>query len=266
MRPSLFAPCVLLALAGCSRKTDDTAALVGQVKQRLAERDAKLSGYHIAGTVKDEGQDGVPFTFEYRAPQRMRGTLGTPVTRVFSWDGTHLFEQLDGDKRFTTFKSELPPAKLAGFLTETFGVFTPEGFRAPLLSRGATLRRVKHPRAQEAVELTATLGGEAEGVALVYVLRWPGLDFLDKRSRAPDGTEAEVRMEEEHCDTALALCVPKRLTRWLGGQKVGETVLGRVELNSPPPNDAFTLVPPEGYDVKTRTLVEAPTENPPTGG
>ncbi|NTX03005.1 hypothetical protein HUA74_08490 [Myxococcus sp. CA051A] len=266
MRLRLFVPCVLLALAGCPRKTDDTAALAAQVKQRLAERDTKLGGYHIAGTVKDEGQDEVPFSFDYRAPQRMRGTLGTPATRIFSWDGTHLFEQLDGEKRFTTFKSELPPAKLAGFLTETFGVFTPEGFRAPLVSHGATLRRVKHPRAPEAVELAVTLGGEAQGLELVYVLRWPGLDFLDKRSRAPDGTQAEVRMEEEHCDAALALCVPRRLTRWLGGRKVGETVLSRVELNSPPPNDTFTLTAPEGYDVKTRTLVEATPENPPTGG
>ncbi|WP_338863350.1 hypothetical protein [Myxococcus stipitatus] len=262
----LLVPCVLLTLAGCTRKPDDTAELSAKVKQRLAERDTKLGGYHIAGTVQDEGMDAVPFTFQYRAPQRMRGTLGAPATRIFAWDGTHLFEQLDGEKRFTTFKSELPPAKLVGFLTETFGAFTPEGFRAPLVSHGATLRRTQHARAPEAVELSLKLGEEAGGVALVYVLRWPGLDFLEKRTRAPDGTEAEVRMDEEHCDAGLGLCVPKRLTRWLGGHKVGETVLTRVELTSPPPNDAFTLSAPEGYDVKTRTLVEATAENPPSGG
>ncbi|MFY1831813.1 hypothetical protein ACN47A_38215 [Myxococcus fulvus] len=266
MSPRLFVCCVVLVLAGCPRKSDDAATLASQVKTRLGERDRKLSGYGIAGTVKDEGMDAVPFTFEHRAPDRMRGALGAPAARVFSWDGTHLFEQLDGEKRFTTFKSELPPAKLSGFLTETFSAFIPEGFRAPLLSHGATLRRVRHARAEEAVELSLSLGGEAKGVELVYVLRWPQLDFLDKRSRAPDGTEAEVRMEEEHCDAQLGLCVPKRLSRWLGGRKVGETVLTRVDLTKPPPNDAFTLVAPEGYDVKTRTLVEATEENPPSGG
>ncbi|AGC48605.1 putative lipoprotein [Myxococcus stipitatus DSM 14675] len=262
----VFVSCLALTLSGCTRKSDDTAELSAKVKQRLVERDTKLGGYHIAGTVKDEGLDAVPFSFQYRAPQRMRGTLGAPASRIFAWDGTHLFEQLDGEKRFTTFKSELPPAKLAGFLTETFGVFTPEGFRAPLVSRGATLRRTRHARAPEAVELSLTLGEEAGGVALVYVLRWPGLDFLEKRTRAPDGTEAEVRMDEEQCDEALGLCVPKRLTRWLGGRKVGETVLSRVDLASPPPNDAFTLVAPEGYDVQTRTLVESAAQNPPSGG
>ncbi|MFP2932569.1 hypothetical protein ACLESO_46970 [Pyxidicoccus sp. 3LG] len=267
MRARLLVSCALLALAGCSRKgADEAATLIPEVRTRLAERDAKLSSYRIAGTVKDEGQEAVTFTFDYRAPQRMRGTLGPPASRTFAWDGAHLFQQLDGEKQFSTFKSELPPAKLAGFLTQTFSPFTPEGFRTPLLLRSATARRAKHPRAPEAVELVQKLEGEAAGVEMVYVLRWPKLDFLGRRTRAPDGTEAEERVEEEHCDEALGLCVPKRLTRWLGGRQVGETVLGRVELNATLPNDAFTLTAPEGYEVQSRTLVESTPGTPPPGG
>jgi hypothetical protein len=267
MRARLLVSCALLALAGCPRKGgDDAATLVPAVRTRLAERDQKLTSYRIAGTVKDEGQPPVSFTFDYRAPQRMLGTLGPPASRTFAWDGTHLFQQVDGDKQFSTFKSELPPAKLAEFLTRTFGPFTPEGFRTPLLMRSATARRARHPRAPEAVELVQKLEGEAAGVEMVYVLRWPGLDFLGRRTRAPDGTEAEERVEEEHCDEQLGLCVPKRLTRWLGGRQVGETALGRVELNAPLPNDAFTLSAPEGYAVQSRTLVESPPATPPPGG
>ncbi|NPC77833.1 hypothetical protein HPC49_06140, partial [Pyxidicoccus fallax] len=241
MRVRLLVSCALLSLAGCSRKgADESATLVPEVRTRLAERDAKLTSYRLSGTVKDEGQPPVGFTFDYRAPQRMRGTLGPPASRTFAWDGTHLFQRLDGEKQFSTFKSELPPAKLAEFLTRTFGPFTPEGFRTPLLSRSATARRATHPRAPEAVELVQKLEGEAAGVEMVYVLRWPRLDFLGRRTRAPDGTEAEERVEDEHCDEKLGLCVPKRLTRWLAGRQVGETVLGGVELNAPLPNDAFT--------------------------
>ncbi|MBZ4421608.1 hypothetical protein [Myxococcus sp. RHSTA-1-4] len=267
MRSRLLLSCALLALTGCSRKGgDDSATLVPQVRTRLAERDAKLTGYRISGTVKEEGQAPVSFTFDYRAPQRMRGTLGAPASRTFAWDGTHLFQQLDGEKQFSTFKSELPPAKLAEFLTTTFGPFTPEGFRTPLLLRSATARRAQHPRAPEAVELVQKLEGEAAGVEMVYVLRWPRLDFLARRTRAPDGTTAEERMEDEHCDEKLGLCVPKRLTRWLGGRQVGETVLGGVELNVSLPNDAFTLGAPEGYEVQSRTLVESTPAAAPTGG
>ncbi|WP_163994463.1 hypothetical protein [Pyxidicoccus caerfyrddinensis] len=265
MRARLLLPCVLLALAGCSRKSEDTN-LATEVRTRLAGRDAKLTSYRIAGTVKDEGQEAVTFTFDYRAPQRMRGSLGPPASRTFSWDGTHLFQQVDGEKSFSTFKSELPPAKLAGFLNQTFSPFTPEGFRTPLLLRSATARRATHPRAPEAVELVQTLEGEALGTEMVYVLRWPRLDYLGKRTRAPDGTQAEERVEDEHCDKGLDLCVPKRITRWLGGKQVGETVLGRVELNAPLPNDAFTLTAPEGYAVQSRTLVESTPAAPPTGG
>ena len=267
MRTRLLVSCALLALTGCPKKGgEDAATLLPQVRQRLAERDTKLTSYRIAGTVKDEGQEAVRFTFDYRAPQRMLGTLGPPASRSFAWDGTHLYQRLDGDKQFTTFKSELPPAKLAEFLTGTFSPFTPEGFRTPLLSRAATARRATHPRAPEAVELVQKLEGEGAGVEMVYVLRWPRLDFLGRRTRSPDGTEAEERVEEEHCDEALGLCVPKRLTRWLGGRRVGETVLGRVELNAPLPNDAFTLTAPEGYAVQSRTLVESAPATPPTGG
>ena len=51
----------------------------------------------------------------------------------------------------------------------------------------------------------------------------------------------------------------------LMGKQVGETVLSRVELNAAVPNDTFTLPAPEGYEVQTRTLVEA-APPPPTGG
>lgn len=236
-----------------------------QVRQRLAARDATLTRYRLAGTVKDEGEEAVSFTFDYRAPQRMRGSLGTPPARTFAWDGTRLYEQQHAEKRFTTFTSELPPAKLAGFLAETFGPLTPEGFRAPLLMSSTTARRASHPRAPQAVELVQVLEDGAGRLELVYVLRWPALDFLGKRTRGADGTEAEVRVEDEHCEQAAGLCVPKRLTRWVGGRQVGETVLTRVELNAEVPNDSFTLAVPEGYEVRTRTLVES-APGTPAGG
>jgi outer membrane lipoprotein-sorting protein len=268
MRARLLVPLSLLALVGCSlsKKGDDPAQLLADVRAKLSARDAKLGSYRIAGTLKDEGADALAFTFDYRAPQRMRASLPAPVGRTFAWDGEHLFERSDSEKRFTTFTSELPADKRAGFLTETFAPFTPEGFRAPLLLRSATVRRASHPKAKEAVELAMTLEGAAGGgMEVVYVLRWPALDFVAKRTRTPDGAEAEVRVEEEHCEEALGLCVPRKLTRWVGGRQVGETVLSKVELSATLPNDTFTLQPPEGYAVQTRTLVDSGAK-PPSGG
>jgi outer membrane lipoprotein-sorting protein len=255
MRARLL-PLTLLLLTGCTRPAGD-APLLTEVKRRLSERDARLTSYRLEGRTSERGPE-VGFTFAYRAPQRMRGTLGTPPqSRAFSWDGEHLFEQNDAEKRFTTFKTELSPEKRSGFLTETFAPFTPEGFRAPLLPLGASAKRASHPRAPEAVELTAKVAGaDSQGLEVHYTLRWPTLDFLGKQYRMADGTTLEVRVEEEHCDKALELCVPRKLSRWVMGEKVGETTLSLLELNPALPGDTFTLTAPEGYDVQTKTLVE----------
>ena len=267
MRNRLLLFCALTAFTGCSKKGgDDDATLLPQVKTGLAEREAKLSSYRIAGTVQDTGLEPVAFTFDYRAPQRLRGTLGPPASRTFAWDGARFFQQLDAEKQFVTFTSELPPAQLAGFLSETFHPFIPEGFRTPLLLSNTTVRRATHPQAPQTVELTQQLAGEAPGLEMTYVLRWPQLDFLARKTRSPGGAEAEERMEEEDCDATLGLCVPKRLGRWQGGKRVGETVLTQVKLGAPLPNDAFTLTAPEGYDVQTRTLVPSSPTTPPAGG
>lgn len=256
MRARLL-PFALLLLAGCSRQAEDTT-LLNEVKRRFSERDARLTSYRLEGRISQGGAEPVSFSFAYRAPQKMRGVLGAPASRTFSWDGERLFEQSDSDKRFTTFQIELSPERRAGFLTETFAPFTPEGFRAPLLPAQPRAKRASHPRAPEAVELAATVEDPSMGsLQVTYTLRWPTLDFLGRQSRLADGTTLEVRVEEEHCDEALKLCVPQKLTRWEKGEKVGETTLSQVELNPALPNDTFTLAAPEGYDVQTKTLVDA---------
>ncbi len=247
----------LLVLAGCSRQSEQ-ASLLAEVKRRLTERDARLTSYRLEGRTSENGSEPVGFTFAYRAPQKMRGTLAPPISRTFSWDGEHLFEQSDADKRFTTFQNQLSPERRAGFLTETFAPFTPEGFHAPLLPASMSAKRTKHARAPEAVELSAKVAEPgAESVEVAYTLRWPSMDFLGKQTRLPDGTVVEVRVEEEHCEKALELCVPQRLTRWVKGEKVGETTLSTVELNPALPNDTFTLTAPGGYEVQTKTLVDS---------
>jgi outer membrane lipoprotein-sorting protein len=251
-------PLVLLMLAGCSRSAEDTAPLMNEVKKRLAERETKLTSYRLEGRTSDGAAEPVDFTFAYRAPQRMLATMGAPFLRTVSWNGEKLFELSQADKRFTTFQPELSPEKRAGFLLETFSPLVPEGFRAPLLPGGALAKKGSHPRAPETVELTAKVAAPStQGLEVAYTLRWPSLDFLGKRSRTGDGTVIEVRVEEEHCDDALKLCVPKRFTRWVKDEKVLETTLSKVELNATLPNDTFTLAAPEGYDVQTKTLVDA---------
>ena len=256
---------LLLLLAACERAPapaadggPPAARLLQQVRAGLASRDARLRSYRFEGRVHDAGEAPLPFAFAFRAPGSLRGSLGGPgELRTFAYDGEHLYEQHDGERRFTTFRLELPPAARAGFLTEVFSPFLPEGFRVPL------------PGNEGQVE---------------YLLRWPALDFLGKRvlqgagvpASGARGSEAlvseapvsgapvsgapvsEVRVEDEQCDAALGLCVPRRLTRWVAGQRVGETTLEEVQLDAPLPADAFRLAAPAGYEARTQTLIAPP--------
>jgi hypothetical protein len=97
----------------------------------------------------------------------------------------------------------------------------------------------------------------SEPLEVTYTLRWPSMDFLGKQTRLADGTTTELRVEQEHCEKAIELCVPQKLTQWVKGEKVGETTLSTVELNPALPNDTFTLAAPEGYTVQTQTLMNA---------
>jgi hypothetical protein len=247
--------CLLLlgVLSACERP----APLLQQVRQGLAGRDTRLSSYRFSGEVREEGKAPLPFTFAYRAPGSLRGGLGAAAARTFAYDGEHLYEQHDGERRFTTYAFALPAAARAGFLTELFSPFLPEGFRVPLLPQaGVRAERTTHRLAVQAVRLSVALpdGGEVQ-----YLLRWPSLDFLGKRLRANEDEAAELRVEEEQCDAALRLCVPRRLTRWVGGHQVGETRLQELTLNPALPSETFRLAAPAGYEARTQTLVAQDT-------
>ena len=239
---------LLLVLTGC--RCGDEISL-NTARLRLALRDGKLTSYVLEGTGR-EGEQRMDFQFAYRAPNKMLGSLGAPAAHAWAWDGTRLVERDDAGRTFITYRDTLTPEQRAGVLTQLFSPFAPEGFRAPLLpGRDVSARRVAHPRAPEAVELTVRPAGT--DVEVVYVLRWPAMDFLGKRLRSGEDT-SELRVEEEQCDAALGLCVPKHLTQWRGTQQVAETRLSRVELNPPLPADTFTLAAPGGYAVEERTL------------
>jgi len=248
-------PLLLLLLTGCPRG-DDTASLLAGARQRLAAREGRLTSYVLAGTAQ-EGAQTLEFQFAWRAPQKMLGTLGAPVSRTWAWDGTHLVERDDAARAFHTYQDPATPQERVAALTALFTPFAPEGFRAPLLpGEGVSARRASHPLAPEAVELTVKPPGS--DVEVVYVLRWPAMDFLAKRMRSGADT-SELRVERERCEAGLALCVPLELTQWAGAQQVARTVITRVELNPSLPGETFAPTAPKGYSVGMKTFAAQQT-------
>lgn len=249
-----------LCIAGCPKKDaasgEEEAQLLSKVKTALAERERKLSSYHLEGTVSEAGQQA-RFDFDYRAPVRMKGTVRSEGERTWSFDGDRVFELSPADKSLVTYELKLPPEKSALWLTELFSRFAPEGFRAPVMGLDkAKAKQVPHARGPEAVEVTSTTKDEAGGAIVVtYLYRLPAMDLLEKRMTA-NGATMTLAVEEEQCDAKLKLCVPKKLVQRFGAEEGAVTTLSVIDLNAAVPNDAFTLSLPEGFTATTRQLVE----------
>ncbi|MHB8877153.1 MAG: LolA family protein [Myxococcaceae bacterium] len=248
----------LIALPGCPKSPEASSgeSLLSQVKVRLSARDAKLSSYRLEGTTREQGLEA-SFGFAYRAPNKVRGELIKPQRRTWSFDGSKLYDLQPDEKRFTVYELKLPQDKAALLLNQTFSPFASEGFRVPLLlQQGVSVTRIKVPKAADAVEVKMQSKDEAGGaITVTYVLRWPALDFLSKKTEV-EGRTSEVRVDEEKCDEALGMCFPQKYTHWEGKDPAATTVLSKVELNPQIPAGEFTLMAPEGFEAKSQQFVE----------
>jgi len=233
-------------LCGCAKEPTGPE-LLAQVRQALTDRDARLDSFQFdaTSTALPSGET-VNHSFYFRSPNKMRAVLAK-VERSF--DGTTLYEVSAGKKTFTAFALKLPPPKASLLLHTTFAPFVPEGFRTPLMPmKGVTAQKT----GRNAVELSMSPG---EGVTVTYRLRWPGGDFLEKRTVSPSG-RTTLKMEFEHCDAALKLCVPQDLGEFLDGVRVVGTSLHHIGLNPALSADSFVPAAPEGFTREARELVE----------
>jgi hypothetical protein len=226
---------VALFFAACHSEPSD-AALLADVKTTLAAREQKLQAWAFKARVQPAG-DAYAVTF--RAPNRTRLQL---PHGVLTFDGQTFFERDDAVKTLTVHPSSLPATELALLWSTTFGMRVPEGFRAPLLpSQGVVARHVG-----DTVELEWRSRDGQKDVTVVSVVRWPGGDFLERRTDYA-GARGAVRMEAEQCDAKLSLCVPTKLSRFEGEREVESTVLEDVQLGLLAPESDFVLTAPEGY-------------------
>lgn len=251
----LVAVLAALPASGCkpNAKSTNVAVLLSEVKTGLERRDRKLSSYSLEGHVK-EGAHEARYTFRFRSPGKMQGTLTAPAQRTFAFDGQTLFEVDPAQKKFTRFALEGSTEEASLLLNQVFSAFVSEGYRVPLIVRdGVAVERITHARASDAVKITQTAKDGAGEVSIGYVLRWPSLDFIEK-TLASNGSVMKLLVEEEHCDEALKLCVPKRLSQWEGEKQLGTTELTKIALNPAIPADDFTLTVPQGFSEETRTL------------
>ncbi len=231
---------LLVLSAGCTKAPTASPppppSLVGEAKRALAEREKRLTSYKLVVDTT-EGERRAHHEFAYRSPNKSRGHVTLPQEVEIAFDGTQLVRVLYPDKKVEVVPLDLPPADRAYFLASTFMPFAPEGYRAPLLPQtGVEATRVSRPNATDAVELTVKPG---PGVTVVYVLRLPAGDFLEKRTRA-EGQERVVRVVAEQCDEVLKLCVPTKLVETLGNETLGTTEVISVELNPALPQDSFS--------------------------
>jgi outer membrane lipoprotein-sorting protein len=248
----------VVVFAGCHRDAEETpSAVLATARRALAERERRLTSFHLAIHSTEAGATATHEVF-FRAPNHLRGELLTPRRLTTAFDGRRLFQVDHQQKTFRAFDLELTPLKAAYFLAETFQPFVPEGFRSPLLpTHGVVATKVTHPKATQAVSLRVDAG---EGVVVTWVLRLPAGDLLEKRTS--NGAAHELlRVDDELCDSALKLCVPKTLTQLEGDSVIGLTTATSIELNPALSTDTFSLSAPAGFSSSVQTLGETGRQN-----
>ncbi len=254
LRTSLMLSVLLL---GCPKEPAKAPEnLASEARRALAERDKRLTSYLVEVSTT-QGDQTATHTFVARG-NRVKGSLLTPTPMTLAFDGTRFFKLSPAEKKLEAFELKLPAEKAALFLTTQFSPFVPEGYRTPLLpSKGVTATKVPHPKGPEAFELVVSTPDEAgKPITVTYVLRFPGGDFLSKKTQA-GGVTSELVVEAEHCDVKLSLCVPKVVVQRENGAELGRTTFTRIELSPEVPNDAFSLTAPEGYTFEKHELVES---------
>ena len=203
------------------------------MKEGLLERGQQISSYRLAGKTEERGHTAT-FSFEFRAPNRMRGELLTPLKAAYAFDGTTLYARAEGKGSSTPLRSAEEGALL---LAQTFSPFAPEGYRSPLVLReGLSAERAE---GQAAVRLIQVIEGQTHQ-KITYLLRWPSLDFLEKRLESTSGTATD-RVDAEHCEKALGRCFPQRVVHLEGQEAVGVSTVTAIEINPVIPADRFTL-------------------------
>jgi outer membrane lipoprotein-sorting protein len=247
--------CVCLTgvvLSACLKVRDETA-IIASAKQLLAEREKRLTSYRIEVESRSE-QLEAQHTFFFRSPNLMAGEIRSPQRLQLAFNGSHLFKQLDSEKKRVDYALALPQAEAALLLAQTFNPFVPEGFRTPLLPmRGIRARQAAHPLEPKAIELIVEQVDDGVTVSMTYVLRADSGDFLAKRVTRGT-TVIETTVVEERCDEALHLCVPRKLVERNNGVQVASTELKKIELNVPLPNDGFTLTAPADYQLESKKI------------
>ena len=231
---------VVLLLAACSKEAPELIS----ARAALVEREKKLSSFRLEATSTEKNQSA-RYSFSFAAPNFARGRIQGPRDVEVAFDGKQL---ISIDHTAQTWTVDQPPS----LLHAVFAPFAPEGFRAPLLpSKGVTAKKVRHARAQDAIELSTSPG---DGITVTWVLRMPSGDFLEKRT--VNGTHTGVLMViSETCNDQL--CVPNKLVEYFDEETLGETTVTAVELNPKFPPDTFTPAPPEGFQRQASTPTSA---------
>ncbi len=220
-----------------------TGPSLSQVRQQLSAREVRLGGYDVDGEIL-EGSHRAGFSFSFRPPQRLQGRVHGPTAQTLSFDGRTFFQRDDatGALQVTPLK-ERPADEVSQTLHAVFGSFVAEGWRAPLLPSSTKARAVAHPKGPEAVELEVDPDGTG-ALRVVYVLRWPSMDFLEKRLEQRGGPTGGIRMESEQCEAERNLCVPTAWSHVSDGVTAASVRLTQVRLGANVQPVEFTLPTP----------------------
>ncbi|MCL2011886.1 MAG: hypothetical protein FWG75_03750 [Cystobacterineae bacterium] len=244
--------CTVLSTLACKKEPSGLPNSY-EMMQKMGAREKALSSFSIEVYTEEAGAP-VEHKLWFRAPELMRIEVKQPQQMRFSFDGQNHYALNPLSKKLTILSLQLSTAERKIALSKLLGAFVPEGFQVPkVVPKNLKQSWLHTPSPQHALRLENHVSDGKDAANIVYVVRWPSLDFL-KKEVVIEGHTVEFSMQEEHCMPEHHLCLPSVIAAQREGEAPLLQKIKLLSLQEALSNEQFILEAPEGFSVERHSF------------
>jgi len=244
--------CAVLCGVACKKGEKlPSVPSTNEVFQKMSAREKALSAFSIQVRTEEAGLT-VEHSLAFRTPDFMRADVTQPQKLALSFDGQNYYRLEEEAKKLNILSLQLPTVERKMALSLLMSAFVPEGFQLPRL----VLRDSKQSWVEpgQLLRMENHVSEDGESATLVYVVRWPSLDFLKKEVFVDGQQQMELVMQEEQCMPENHLCFPTKIVAKQHGEVLASKTIQLLSFQEAASNEHFVLQAPEGFAVERHTL------------
>jgi len=247
--------CVALCAVAC-KKTEKSSAVpsANDILQKMNAREKVLSSFAIQVRTEDADMT-VEHTLTFRAPNLLRADVTQPQKLVLSFDGQNYYRLEEATGRLSIVSLQLPTMERKMALSMLMGALIPEGFQLPrMVLRNSKQSWLEAQGQSRVLRMENPVSEGNESATIVYVVRWPSMDFLKKEIFVDGQEQVAFVMQEETCMPQGEVCLPTQIVAKHQEEALAPQKIKLLNFQQAVSNEHFVLQAPEGFSTERHTL------------